>query len=42
LSGLKKDFDAKYRDNHPSPDYNTDEFDVLRILGSGAFGIVVG
>ncbi|XP_062548507.1 cAMP-dependent protein kinase catalytic subunit beta-like [Armigeres subalbatus] len=40
LNRLKVDFEKKYNSVKPSPDSGLQEFDVLKTLGTGAFGVV--
>lgn len=40
LHKLKKDFDDKWHKNKPSASCDFSQFDILKILGAGAFGTV--
>lgn len=41
LNRLKVDFDKKYNNPKASSEAGLDEYDVLKTLGTGAFGVVV-
>lgn len=41
LNKLKSDFEKKWKENQQAQVKNAKDFDDIRVLGSGAFGIVV-
>lgn len=41
LTRLKGDFDKKWKDMKPSTADQLQDYDDIRVLGSGAFGVVV-
>lgn len=41
LNRLKTDFDKKWKENKPSTTDQLKDYEDIRVLGSGAFGVVV-